>query len=77
MDPIEDMAQPFTDNSQHAFIKSASAAFIGSMVGAQLNNTTFGRWFNTSKLVGFMFNVLQWLIVGLVVYYLYLVFIIW
>lgn len=77
MDPINNMAQPFTDHSQHTMTKAFGAAFIGALIGAHLNNTHFGRWFNTSKFIGFLFNAIKYAVIGLFVYYLYFVFIVW
>lgn len=58
MDPVDNMAQPFTQHGRHAFIKGFAAAFIGAIIGAWLDNTRFGRWFNNSRIVTWVFRLL-------------------
>ena len=77
MDPIDDMAQPFTDHSHHAFAKTFAAAFIGAMIGSMIDNTRFGYWFNTSKVVGFVFTLIKLAILALVLFYIYCVIKVW
>jgi uncharacterized membrane protein AbrB (regulator of aidB expression) len=51
---------PFDQPQQHhgaTFVKVFAASFIGAVIGASLDNTRFGRWFNTSKLIGLIFKL--------------------
>lgn len=77
MDPIDDMAQSFTDHSQHAFIKSAGAVFLGAIVGSMLNNTRFGQWFNTSRFIGAIIGLVKLAVIILGIYFVYCVIKVW
>lgn len=77
MDPFDSMAQTYTDHSHHAFVKAASAAFIGAMLGSMLDNTRFGRWFNTSKFIDFIFRIIKVAILALILFYVYCVIKVW
>lgn len=77
MDPFNDMAQPFTDHSHHAFIKAAGATVAGVAVGSMLDHTRFGRWFNTSPVIGAIFSLIKLGIIGLVMFYVYCVIKVW
>lgn len=77
MDPFDDMAQSYTDHSHHAFAKAAGAAFVGAVAGSMLDNTRFGRWFNTSRFIGFIWNLIKVGLVGLALFYVYCVIKVW
>jgi len=65
---------PFDNmQSQHhgsEFVRIAAATFVGAWIGSRLDNTQFGRWFNTSKFIGLLFKI-----IGIYVLYLAGVFI--
>ena len=52
-------------SDREIFIKSFMASFIGATLGSLLDNTKFGRWFNTSRVVGWILTkIVQIFIVG-------------
>jgi len=62
---------------QHTFLDSAAWAFTGYVVGSKLDNTRFGRWFNTSKVVGFIGRMILGLCVFLAGVYVYVLIKVW
>lgn len=68
---------PDHHSNTHDFITSAGWAFTGAIVGSQLNHTRFGHWFNTSKFIGAIFNLIKIGILALVLFYVYCVIQVW
>lgn len=60
-----------------AFVKGFAAAFSGALIGSRLDSTRFGRWYNTSPLIGLLGRLLALGGIILVGYYFYLVIKIW
>jgi hypothetical protein len=48
-------------NSSHRreFFHGFISAFTGTLIGAALDNTRFGRWFNTSPTIGWIYHKLR------------------
>lgn len=77
MDPFDEMSHPYNPHAESDFAKGFTAVFVGSLLGASLNNTRFGRWFNTSKLVGFIFKAIFIYGIYLVLTFIYEVIKVW
>jgi len=80
MNPLGDNGifddQPHHSNL-HDFARTATATMIGAAVGASLDNTRFGRWFNTSRIIGLIFDVVKLGVLALVGLYIYFVIKVW
>lgn len=65
------------DQNGKDFLKSFAWAFGGALVGSLLDNTRFGHWFNTSKLIGFIFDLIKVGILALALFYVLCVIRVW
>ena len=61
----------------HDFARTATDTMIGADVGAALDNTRFGRWFNTSRIIGLIFGIVKLGVLALVGLYIYFVIKVW
>lgn len=72
---------PFNDmQHQHHygdFARGFAAAFIGAVIGKMLDNTRFGRWFNTSRIVGIAFQLFLLYLIYLAGVYVYCLIKVW
>jgi hypothetical protein len=68
---------PEPHSNMHDFLKVAAITVAGAYVGSQLDNTRFGRWFNTSPLIGLLVKLLRAVIIGLIGYYIVCVIRVW
>lgn len=59
------------------FLKGFAAAFGGALLGSTLDNTRFGRWYNTSALIGFLGRLIALGGIFLVGLYIYFVIKVW
>jgi hypothetical protein len=59
------------------FEKGFLAGFIGYWLGYKIDQTRFGIWFNNNPVIDFIWNVLvaalQLIVIGLAIYFVYLV----
>lgn len=63
---IFDYQEPHSNGSD--FLHAFEATLVGAAVGSALDNTRFGRWFNTSPSIGWIGRkIVQTLIVGSVI----------
>ena len=68
---------PNQHSNTHAFVTSFGAALIGAAVGSSLDDTRFGRWVNTSALIGCVGGLLKTIVISLFGYYVYCVIKVW
>lgn len=59
----EDNIVQLTENSQHHHSPVVAGA-IGFFIGHMLSKTRFGRWFEHSPVIGFIFFIAFWAAVG-------------
>lgn len=68
--------QPRHSNN-YSFFKIFGATLIGAFIGSSLDNTKFGRWFNTSRIIGVIFALVKLAALFLIGLYIYFVIKIW
>lgn len=59
------------------FAKGFAFAFGGAILGSMLDHTRFGRWFNTSKFIGFLGKMLKVAVLSAIGLYVYFVIKVW
>lgn len=59
------------------FFKVFGATLIGAFIGASLDHTRFGRWFNTSRIIGTIFALIKLAVIFLIGLYVYFVIKVW
>ena len=67
---------PGHSNSKDA-LKVFGATLVGATIGYALDDTRFGRWFNTSPVIGAIFSLLKLAALFLALLYVYFVFKVW
>lgn len=70
-----DAPQPHSNSRD--FWHSFGWAFAGAIAGSMLDNTRFGRWFNTSKVIGFCGQILKVAVLSAIGLYIYCVIKVW
>jgi len=64
-------------SNTHDFLHSAGWAAAGYYAGSRLDNTRFGHWFNTSKIVGAFFGLFKVAVIVLALVFIYCVVTVW
>jgi hypothetical protein len=80
MNPLGDNGifdnQPHHSNA-HDFFKTFGVTLAGAYIGSSLDNTRFGRWFNTSRIIGAIFTLVKIAVLSLIGLYVYFVIKVW